>query len=743
MRQYKNKEGGLQLLMTIPDEEAKPLSLKVSKSAETQDTKVARKSFIPSQLDKENTVNIYTSPDAEISFSLSPAETATPKPPCSSVKVKPNRDVDDDAARILFSPLSSASASFDESVKSNRNRQDGVSDICNGEQSEEVETGSQTNSSVYDDDAETRTDSSEDYTLNEDKGDPDDTMSHQQGFADEDDAGHSVLSQDDESEDEDYSADEDSSNSDDEFEFEECESEKKQPKKGGTKGAYKDTMEGRYRDIENKDNDAVDRNSDNMSRTSSTNNILGTEEGDDVDGPGGYIADDFGEGENLVDPIDENVPFNDQQAQHVARPKTEESSVTKRIATESNQAPTPALPSLSEIYVIVDRLFHEADKDTVTVKNIVQKVAIHFDFPAVEKRTKAIIKRRLTDLIQGTCQTEFENTNYIHHHESQCDVAVCSEKNCPDAADVGQADEEAQISQSLGNNNPIHDDGGDEDGHYANDVFEQDLPPSLSTPDLPNHIDGERYASTVSEDKYIVGGHLLPSVDEPVIDEAIAGDGDSYVMFHNLSLDGSVKSRRASYQQPVSNNLAHIMYTPEKFVQQDLPTSPTAADFFSKIETQLTVATESSAPSVACHYLPPLNESTVHDEQEGDSNESIVFLNLSPDVSLKTQSAPGTHSLSVDHSNATTFSDPFREPSKSRSVVEKGKWSLGSQIGAGSFGRVYIGMNTMNGSKFSDYIWSRSLYVLINFSRTVNAFCLQVSWLLRFSKFQMKTNAPL
>ena len=741
-KKNKIKEGGLQLQMTMPDEEAKPMALKVSKSAKTQDIQATSKDFIPSRLDKENTVNIYTSPDAEFSFSLSPAETARPTPPCSSIKVKSNGDVDDDAVRILFSPLSSASASFDESVTSNVNRPDSVSvNICNDNQSDEVETGSQTNSSVYDDDAETRTDSSEDHTLNEENSDADD-MSRQQGFADEDDVDNSVLSQVDESEDEDYSADEDSSNSDDEFEFEECESEKKQPNKGRKKGANKNTrMEGRFGDVENEDNDAVHRNSDDKSRTSSSNqladckvnlsDILGTEEGDDDNGPGGYIiADDFGGGEDLDDPMDENVPVNNQQAQCVARPEfSEESSVTKSIATESNQPPPPALPSISEIYVVVDRLFHEADKDTVTVRNIVQKVAIHFNFPTVEKSTKAFIKRRLTDLIQGSCQTESENTNHIHH-EPQCDDMVCSEKNIHDAADVGRADEEAQIPQPLGNNNPIPYDGDDEDGHYVNDVFEQELPLSPSSPDLSNHIDGERDASAESKDKYFVGDHLLPSVDEPAIDEAIAGNGN-----------GSAKSRRASCQEPVSNNIAHT-YTPEKFVQQDLPTSPTAAELFSKIESQLIAATE-----VAGHYLPPINESKVDDEQEGDSNDSILFLNLSPDVSVKSRSAPGTHSLSVDHSNLRTFSDPFRDSSKSRSVVEKGKWSLGSQIGAGSFGRVYTGMNTMNGSEFSDNTdygtSSRCLYVLNILSFTVNAFCSQVSWLSRFSKFQMKTNAQL
>jgi len=46
-----------------------------------------------------------------------------------------------------------------------------------------------------------------------------------------------------------------------------------------------------------------------------------------------------------------------------------------------------------------------------------------------------------------------------------------------------------------------------------------------------------------------------------------------------------------------------------------------------------------------------------------------------------------------------SMSHSFGDSIKSRNLIEKGKWSLGSQIGVGSFGRVYTGLNAINGSE--------------------------------------------
>ena len=58
-----------------------------------------------------------------------------------------------------------------------------------------------------------------------------------------------------------------------------------------------------------------------------------------------------------------------------------------------------AEPTQSELFGVVDNLFCDADKETVTVKDIVRAVADHFNLTKVEKSMKKIIKSRLTDLM--------------------------------------------------------------------------------------------------------------------------------------------------------------------------------------------------------------------------------------------------------------------------------------------------------------------------------------------------------
>jgi hypothetical protein len=81
-----------------------------------------------------------------------------------------------------------------------------------------------------------------------------------------------------------------------------------------------------------------------------------------------------------------------------------------------------------------------------------------------------------------------------------------------------------------------------------------------------------------------------------------------------------------------------------------------------------------------------------------------LFQNLSPEFSVhSTRDDNGTEVN--DFMNVKSVSSPvIAAKSRSRSVVIKGKWSLGPEIGIGSFGRVHTGLNAVNGSKYeSEY----------------------------------------
>ena len=59
-----------------------------------------------------------------------------------------------------------------------------------------------------------------------------------------------------------------------------------------------------------------------------------------------------------------------------------------------------SIPLSVELYEVIDQLFAEADKDKITVKDIVQSVVNHFNLSKeVAKSMKKLIKTRLMDLM--------------------------------------------------------------------------------------------------------------------------------------------------------------------------------------------------------------------------------------------------------------------------------------------------------------------------------------------------------
>jgi hypothetical protein len=81
-----------------------------------------------------------------------------------------------------------------------------------------------------------------------------------------------------------------------------------------------------------------------------------------------------------------------------------------------------------------------------------------------------------------------------------------------------------------------------------------------------------------------------------------------------------------------------------------------------------------------------------------------LFQNLSPEFSVHSRTDDNGAEVN-DFMHVNTVSSPvIAAKARSRSVVVKGKWSLGPEIGVGSFGRVHTGLNAVNGSKYdSEY----------------------------------------
>jgi hypothetical protein len=79
------------------------------------------------------------------------------------------------------------------------------------------------------------------------------------------------------------------------------------------------------------------------------------------------------------------------------------------------------------------------------------------------------------------------------------------------------------------------------------------------------------------------------------------------------------------------------------------------------------------------------------------SCETTLFKNLSPECLKSNSSEPIDHFM-----GSLSLTESLSSMSESRRI-EKGKWSLGNEIGSGSFGVVHVGMNAVDGSKYWNY----------------------------------------
>jgi mitogen-activated protein kinase kinase kinase 3 len=285
----------------------------------------------------------------------------------------------------------------------------------------------------------------------------------------------------------------------------------------------------------------------------------------------------------------------------------------------------PLESSTLELYDVVDRLFTMADKDTVTVKDIVQSVALHFHLPKVDKSTKKLIKTRLTDLIQGYVEptTIAEKEDSYEHTSFEITAAADVDDNCCNADFI--ICEDVDVKPPLTGDVLQDDCSGDGDENTKqNDPVEKSMSPQF-----------ELHTSCVSEQ----GGLESPGVN------------------HLLPQQDDHKSVSVAVDE-VSDEVATVITSPSQSATSSIDNKNPNDDSFM------------SGGSLFQHLSP------------------TVFQNMSPDFSVKSKTPNGSSINDI-----MSMSNSFGE-----SKIEKGKWSLGSEIGVGSFGRVFMGLNSSNGS---------------------------------------------
>jgi len=639
----------------------------------------------PAQEEQENNINSYKSPtndfEEEEESSLSSVDT----PPMTSVKLKHNTAKHNNNLLVL-SPLSPVTiCSSPMSYTKNDTEVNDEDDSVDDRSKSGIDIDEEESESLVRDEVNRSNSSSSD---SEEDNSIDQTM-QTYGNGDDDDVidAETFYQQDEEEEseddDEDYSIENSECSSDDEFEFDEDEEESNNNKKKTKKKRAVVNTEKNKKVAAKEVDDEVSNKSDNSNQsaeknedegeedssshesgdksatttttTSSTDHnlkeckvklkdILGSDE--EVGETANFeIEDDVEMNENGEDeqasnesgtsPLEERgqVDTEDKEEETEPQETCPESSpdqTTNNVVTAESPTP-PVEPTTSELFDVVDNLFREADKDTVTVKDIVRSVANHFNITKVEKEMKKMIKARLTDLIQGNVELKEVEEDKIHESSFiDYDVAI-------DSGDVVEEDHKStQKSASV----EIETKDSNDEIHTAN----VESPPQQS-------VVGDSQGEQVTKDIQGVDFDEKPEVNLDTADDTEGAE---------IPLADEVMEYSSDSRQPAVT---------------------------------ATITTEVPLPQET--MSPTAKDNDVDNEEDSLAMSDTLFQNLSPEKTPSKTPLSGRKSRPED---SLSMSNSFGNSTKTRNVVEKGKWSLGSEIGVGSFGRVYMGMNAVNGS---------------------------------------------
>ena len=696
----------------------------------------------PTQLGKENNniiTNSYKSPPNAMnisnssnneSVSLSSVESAASAPLTS---VKMNMMMMNEEGGVLLSPLSPVTiCSSSSPINYNGKKIDvnnigygGMGDGSMSSEHVEEEEGEGSNSDISS--SSSLDESNNNCLIKENDDDHDDNFDSDieskdttQIYGDE--------GEDDESEedDEDYSINDDVGESDvddedDTFEFdEELSDKKKKKRKGGNKmkNPIPEKEEGRSAAKSNRegsiassvgDNNTPDSTNDNSDDGNSNSNCstdeseeTGTSSPSALKGCKVKLNDILGSDkeENLSDSCTQNEDMSDEdeheeladndtecfppeKVDSIAKSQTHgknsetetqesdaqqqtpmEADTSKMGTTESNIPTISAAPSTHELHYVVDTLFREADKDTVTVKDIVRSVGNHFNLSKVEKAMKKVIKARLTDLIQGNVEVKEEPAPETNINDVDVSSVVTASNDASAADETNMIANDTSIQQKVDESQSTQSPTKCKEDEY--DV-------SSELPQSPVDVSfGESGANSGFGDDDVVMDDDCADKKKCVGNDNVAVEKTKYVLCPQLSSADATKHGEASTTE-INKPMQHEGSPPVE--TKDIPQPQPASKY-------------RSPPPPQTSELPVIAEEVTNCNDSAMSD--TLFQNLSPIKSPVPVSQSGVDSLSMSNS--------FGDSMKTRNVVEKGKWSLGSEIGRGTFGRVYMGMNAISGS---------------------------------------------
>lgn len=323
------------------------------------------------------------------------------------------------------------------------------------------------------------------------------------------------------------------------------------------------------------------------------------------------------------------------------KPKPRRRTATKKHQEEKqvDEAAVSKEPSDSDVIALVDQLFKATHGDTVYFSDILGSVASHFGISKVKKETKTLIRTRFVELMDTDESTEA--------------VVVATAEQ--------QSENEVEKSAS-------------EDG-AAKELMADQEPRQATVVDIINISSTENAVASDQENDN------ESNISFGEVDTSFDVDCDDHVNEHRAHAASPTDSNRLdepnatisrSHNQESVGVISNAVQTPQISKSMKCPES-------------LIASVDSRDKSLAGENLK-CNDSFM-------SCETTLFKNLSPECMKTTND-------SVDKlMSSLSISDSLSSMSESRRV-EKGQWSLGKEIGSGSFGVVHVGMNAIDGSKY-------------------------------------------
>jgi hypothetical protein len=264
-------------------------------------------------------------------------------------------------------------------------------------------------------------------------------------------------------------------------------------------------------------------------------------------------------------------------------------------------------------------------------------------------------------------------TNTPMKINNDCSTTGCASSSSSSSSSVDisiyKAKKKKKRMNYINDNDSEYDEEEDDDESYDESDINNDKDDESTCSDYSGHDDDDDIASSfIIEEPYIPYGKELDELDS-IGKEFVRKE---LLVDHMSDDESSFENEAKEYLQSPEAHAAGVSYDSETETEED--------EDDDKVQVEvLDSSLEDEDMTAEAHIIAPNS----HKKDADSSSDSDHYFDdiKSPTSSINKESIPRTN-LKLKNNSST---------------VELGKWSLGSRIGEGSFGVVYVGMNHITG----------------------------------------------